>query len=179
MEERNLPAKKNSGVYKITSPTGKIYIGKSTNIKNRWKTYYSLSCISQPLLYASLMKHKPETHIFEVQEEFSGSDKELSALELKWYLHYKNSGHIMLNAKMPDESINYNSFNDELDEWYDRQQIWFYIMKTVKKAFNRKNKKSFINLITILVNNNIVKIHNFDNLLVISNNYYAFTLQLK
>ena len=30
MEERNLPAKKNSGVYKITSPTGKIYIGKST-----------------------------------------------------------------------------------------------------------------------------------------------------
>ena len=27
------------GIYKITSPSGKIYIGQSTNIETRWKRH--------------------------------------------------------------------------------------------------------------------------------------------
>ena len=35
------------GIYKITSPSGKIYIGQSINIKSRWKYYEKLRCNKQ------------------------------------------------------------------------------------------------------------------------------------
>lgn len=54
------------GIYKITSPSGKVYIGQSWNIEQR-KGYYSrLRCNRQPKLYASLVKHGWDAHTFEV-----------------------------------------------------------------------------------------------------------------
>ena len=60
---------KNIGIYKITSPSRKVYIGQSTDINNRWKYYLKVKCKDQPRLYNSLKKHGPENHIFEVIEE--------------------------------------------------------------------------------------------------------------
>lgn len=58
------------GIYKITSPSNKIYIGKSINIERRWIEYKKLqSCKEQRYLYNSLKKHGPENHIFEIIEE--------------------------------------------------------------------------------------------------------------
>jgi len=58
------------GIYKITSPTNKIYIGQSTNITDRWKRYYKLNhCRNQIKLYNSLKKHGFKNHIFEIIEE--------------------------------------------------------------------------------------------------------------
>ena len=46
------------GIYKITSPTNKIYIGQSTNIENRWNDYYKMiRCKRQTRLYNSLKKY--------------------------------------------------------------------------------------------------------------------------
>lgn len=45
------------GVYKIESPSGKIYIGKSKNILKRISYYKNLTCTSQTRLYYSLKKH--------------------------------------------------------------------------------------------------------------------------
>jgi group I intron endonuclease len=59
------------GIYKITSPSGKIYIGQSINIDGRKKQYYSLDCKKQPKLYNSFKKYGPENHIFEIIEECS------------------------------------------------------------------------------------------------------------
>ena len=56
------------GIYKITNPKGKVYIGQSTNIKKRWGAYKRLQCKGQTLLYYSLNKYGPEKHIFEVLE---------------------------------------------------------------------------------------------------------------
>lgn len=56
------------GIYKITSPSGKVYIGQSTNIEKRWRTYKRLQCKNQTLLYRSLNKYGPEEHIFEILE---------------------------------------------------------------------------------------------------------------
>jgi hypothetical protein len=61
------------GVYKITSPSGKIYIGQSTNIKYRWKMYYRLACKQQPKLYNSLLKYTPDKHQFEIIQECSSN----------------------------------------------------------------------------------------------------------
>jgi group I intron endonuclease len=55
------------GIYKITSPTGKIYIGQSVDI-NRRKTEYKSGC-HRGKLYNSFNKHGFENHTFETLEE--------------------------------------------------------------------------------------------------------------
>jgi group I intron endonuclease len=61
----------NIGIYKITNPNGKIYIGQSINIKHRWKYYSKMKCNDQPKLYNSFKKYGWENHIFEILEECS------------------------------------------------------------------------------------------------------------
>lgn len=54
-------------VYKITSPSGKIYIGSTyQKIDKRWNVYKNLSCKTQCKLYRSLKKYGPEAHVFEI-----------------------------------------------------------------------------------------------------------------
>ena len=67
--------KKIIGIYKITSPTGRIYIGESMDCNSRWgKHYKSLNCKSQTRLYSSFSKHGWENHTFDILEECSVSD---------------------------------------------------------------------------------------------------------
>lgn len=55
------------GIYKITSPTGKIYIGQSVNIHRRWKEYkYPKIEHYDYKLYNSLKKYGYENHVFEI-----------------------------------------------------------------------------------------------------------------
>jgi hypothetical protein len=76
------------GVYKITSPTGKIYIGQSVDIKKRWKdNYKTLNCKGQTRLYNSLKKYGPENHKFEIIEECEVEN--LIQRETYWKLFYK------------------------------------------------------------------------------------------
>lgn len=56
------------GIYKITSPTGRIYIGQSTNIHKRFKHYKSLDCKRQHKIYNSLKKYGTDNHVFEIVE---------------------------------------------------------------------------------------------------------------
>ena len=60
------------GIYKITSPSNKIYIGQSINIEKRKNQYIkpSRSCIG-PKLYNSINKYGWENHIHEIIEECS------------------------------------------------------------------------------------------------------------
>lgn len=60
------------GIYKITNPNGKIYIGQSINIESRKRIYRFSSSYKNsigPKLYNSLNKHKWENHLHEVIEE--------------------------------------------------------------------------------------------------------------
>jgi group I intron endonuclease len=76
------------GIYKITSPSGKIYIGQSTNIKQRWEDYNKMiRCKRQPRLYNSLRKYNPQNHIFEVIEECN--EVQLLERETYWKEYYK------------------------------------------------------------------------------------------
>lgn len=54
------------GIYKITSPTQKIYIGQSVDIEYRFYLYSIKSCHRQIKLYRSLNKHGVDSHKFEV-----------------------------------------------------------------------------------------------------------------
>lgn len=55
-----------TGVYKITSPTGRVYVGSSINIKERFCKYKRLNCKKQTKIYRSFKKHGVENHKFEV-----------------------------------------------------------------------------------------------------------------
>lgn len=57
------------GIYKITNPKGKIYIGQSINIRDRFYKYNNLNCKEQIKLYRSLNKYGVNNHIFEIIEE--------------------------------------------------------------------------------------------------------------
>lgn len=87
------------GIYKITSPSGKIYIGESKDILTRWVYYRNLSCKGQGKLLNSLKKYTPESHIFEIIErcEFD----ELKCRERHWQDFYDvlNEG---LNLKLTE-----------------------------------------------------------------------------
>lgn len=75
------------GIYKITSPTGKVYIGQSINIKKRQREYSRLqSCKNQTKLYASLIKYGYTNHTFEVVEECLLG--ELNIRERYWQEYY-------------------------------------------------------------------------------------------
>lgn len=62
------------GIYKITSPSGRVYIGESIDIKDRWREYKRLDCKNQVKLYNSLLKYGVDAHIFNIVEECSFED---------------------------------------------------------------------------------------------------------
>jgi len=84
------------GIYKITSPSGRIYIGQSVDIDTRWIYYRNLTCKSQPKIYNSLKKYGAENHIFEIIEECGL--EELNNKEGYWQDFY-NSIHEGLNCR--------------------------------------------------------------------------------
>lgn len=54
------------GIYKIKSPSNKVYIGHSTNIIKRFKHYINLNCKKQTKLYNSFIKYGVNNHIFDI-----------------------------------------------------------------------------------------------------------------
>lgn len=67
------------GIYKITSPSGKIYIGQSVNILSRINKYKTAKCITQPIILKSILKYGWENHVFEIVcecEQYELNEKE-------------------------------------------------------------------------------------------------------
>ena len=94
------------GIYKITSPSNKIYVGQSINIEKRFKQYKRLDCKKQPKIYNSLVKHGVELHQFEIIEKCKLN--ELNKREQYWKQYYNtiNEG---LNCELFDIGQGYRS----------------------------------------------------------------------
>jgi group I intron endonuclease len=95
-----------TGIYKITNPNGRIYIGKSVDIKRRFKEYNSGLAKGQPRLFNSLKKHGVENHIFEILCFCDYED--LNNLERYYQILFscigKNGLNIVLNGEKTFES---------------------------------------------------------------------------
>ena len=76
------------GIYKITSPTERVYIGQSIDINKRFVYYRRMACKNQTKLYRSFLKHGVENHTFEIIHEC-----ELSKIDVleKAYIAMYNS----------------------------------------------------------------------------------------
>ncbi len=58
------------GIYKITSPSGKIYVGQSVDIERRFRVYRNPKSIKQQMaINRSILKYGADNHTFEVLEE--------------------------------------------------------------------------------------------------------------
>lgn len=64
------------GIYKITSPSGRVYIGQAVNINSRWNRYTNMhKCVvAQTKLYRSFIKYGVQSHNFSILEECSIED---------------------------------------------------------------------------------------------------------
>lgn len=90
------------GIYKITSPSGKIYIGQSVNIEKRIKSYKYLRYNKQHRIYLSVSKYGIDSHKFEVIEECIV--EELNNRERYWQDFYNSTGPNGLNCLLQKTS---------------------------------------------------------------------------
>ena len=93
-------------IYKITSPSNKIYIGQTVNYKSRLWYYMKLRCKQQIRLYNSFNKYGVKEHLFEVIEECE--IELLNERERYWQDFYnvinKNTGLNCVLTKTTDRS---------------------------------------------------------------------------
>lgn len=103
------------GIYKITSPTGRIYIGQSNNSVRRESEYKYLGSgvKSQTKIYRSILKYGWENHIFEVIEECEFED--MNCRERYWQDFYDvlNGG---LNCVLVETHTKNKKFSEEVIE---------------------------------------------------------------
>lgn len=125
------------GIYKITSPSGKIYIGQSKNIKNRLKKYKSLSINKQPKIERSIKKYGWDNHNFEIIEECLLDD--LNNRERYWQDFYNVLGENGLNCVLTRSEEKIFEMSDET-----KKKIAYYNsnFKTYSEETRRKISES-------------------------------------
>lgn len=99
------------GIYKITSPSNKVYIGQSVNIEKRFKAYRYGHCKLQTILYRSFLKYGIDNHIFEIIE--TCSIDELNQKERHYQDLYKAMSNQGLNCQLTKTSDKSGERNDE------------------------------------------------------------------
>jgi len=77
-------------IYKITSPTGGVYIGKTFWLSKRFTSYKTLKCKGQRRVYNSIVKHGWENHKFEVLFEKAVDNITLSEMETFYIVHHNS-----------------------------------------------------------------------------------------
>lgn len=92
------------GIYKITSPTGKIYIGQSINIDKRKYHYSDKYGVGQPKIYNSILKYGWENHKFEIICECN--EDNLNDLE-KYYIKKYDSFNTEHGLNLTEGGQNY------------------------------------------------------------------------
>ena len=78
-------------IYKITSPSGKIYIGQTKNFKQRKNCYKSNKNKGQTKLYNSISKYGWNNHNIEIIENIEHEiyyNEIANALEIYWIKFY-------------------------------------------------------------------------------------------
>lgn len=124
---------KTVGIYKITSPSDKVYIGQSWNIDSRKRNYKNLKCKQQRYIYKSILKYGFDNHLFEIVQElpFDVSQEVLNQYEFIYWSQYKNCGFEMLNLTEPGP-------NSKLSE--DTKRYMSSLRKGISKSEEWKSK---------------------------------------
>lgn len=115
------------GIYKIISPSNKVYIGQSIDIERRFKHYKRLACKEQVKIYNSFLKYGLDAHAFEIlelcdtedlnnrerhyQDLYDSVANGLNLLYVK--SEHFNGGHSDESKKKISDSLKGRTFTDE------------------------------------------------------------------
>lgn len=102
------------GIYKIKSPSNRIYIGQSIDIFKRFARYKSLDCKSQNKLYNSFLKYGFINHNFEILEECSL--QLLNNRERYWQDYFNSADRNNLNCRYTSSSDKSGEMSKESKE---------------------------------------------------------------
>lgn len=124
-------------VYKITSPSGKNYIGSSVNYKRRLTQYKGTGAKTQTILYNSFAKHGFDNHVFEIVELCTKEN----VLEREYYYGslYKVLGEKGLNCKLPKFGDKYQNTRQET---IDKMKAWKPSKDTIAKMKAAQTKRA-------------------------------------
>lgn len=98
-------------IYKITSPSGRVYIGQAIDFELRMSKYKALSCKGQPRLYLSLKKYGFNNHVITIIEHTRES--ELNDREAFWQKYYNVLSKSGLNCKIQSSGGKSGKLSDE------------------------------------------------------------------
>jgi group I intron endonuclease len=75
-------------IYKITSPSGRVYVGITFDLQKRFKYYRGHNCKSQRLLHHSLIKYGFDSHTTDVIDTFRSDYNYALGKEMFWIRSY-------------------------------------------------------------------------------------------
>lgn len=127
------------GIYKITSPTNRVYIGQSVNIDKRKNGYKKGKCKGQKRLNYSIIKYGWEAHIFKVLEYCL--IERLNERERFWQDHYNVLGPDGLNCRLTTTLDKTGFFSVEAK----RKMSLSHVGHTVKESTKEKLRIAFKN----------------------------------
>jgi group I intron endonuclease len=99
------------GIYKITSPSGKIYIGQSKDIEKRFYSHRKQTEKQNTKFGLSIKEHGINNHSFEILEICN--EDELNEREL-YYIRIFKSNILGLNTNLPLSKLDNNSKNGKI-----------------------------------------------------------------
>ena len=90
-------------IYKITSPSNKVYIGQSWDWSKRKSVYKRVACPKQLYLFNSLVKYGYEKHKLEILINLpdTTTQEELDKLEIFYWQKHKDERVNLLNIREP------------------------------------------------------------------------------
>lgn len=124
------------GIYKITNPNNRVYIGQSVNIRKRLERYERLHCKNQSRLYASLVKYGFSEHIFEIIEECT--IEQLNERERHWQDFYDVLSENGLNCKLTKTSSKSGYCSEEVRKKISESNVAFYKTKEGRESSIRR-----------------------------------------
>lgn len=79
-------------IYRITSPSGRVYIGKTLNFKARIRSYrHDGTTSKQPAVYKSFRKYGFDNHKIDIIDQFHGNNSDCNSREMFWIRTYMSN----------------------------------------------------------------------------------------
>jgi group I intron endonuclease len=79
-------------IYKIESPSGRVYIGKTSRLKKRMTDYNCLAAtVGQKMLHSSIKKYGWDAHTVSIIDEFEASLADSNSKEMFWIRTYMSN----------------------------------------------------------------------------------------
>lgn len=128
------------GIYKITSPSGRIYIGQSADLIKRIRDYKNIK-IGQRKLFYSIKKYGYNNHKFEILFTFPENvyQEVLDHYEIAYIKQYKDNGFKMLNIK---EGGKAGKHSEETKQKISKVQKGKILSEETKKKMSQSRKGS-------------------------------------